>query len=390
MRALRTATLLICALAGPVAADPEFQTIDTPASGRTIEYPAVVVQGGTPNVFVMDRDLGTNLARVKWCQPSPAGCSWTVIDGANNDLVIAPGYGVEPIVYGDSLHLFYINKLTGAGVLRHAMLWNDAWYFETVDGDGGANGRVVGDLSGELSVAEHTNRLHVAYRDNTRADLRLASTGKLGWTFQVIDGDGGPGRTTDNVGVFNTLVVHNGELNAIYSNLTNADLIHARRVGTTWQYQTLDGGGQHTTDYVVGSIAAVVSGPWLHVMYNRFAVSGIVHAWSAGGGWGYADHDNGGAFTTGAGCTSGNQQMFFPYAVGAGDRNLKLTGSWSSSPWWFATWDGHVADAFGRIDASVGLYSSCAGATFGVYVVYTHDLGGGRKAIRYASTVPPV
>jgi hypothetical protein len=48
-------------------------------------------------------------------------------------------------------------------------------------------------------------------------------------------------------------------------------------------------------------------------------------------------------------------------------------------------WDGYVNDGQ-RINASVGLYNACAGAAVGVHIVYTQDLGGGRKAIRYAQT----
>lgn len=123
-------------------------------------------------------------------------------------------------------------------------------------------------------------------------------------------------------------------------------------------------------------------------MYNRYS-TGLVHAWSSGGGtWGYAQHDTGPMFTMGAGCSDGTL-MYFPYAVGVADYDLKVTTSWSSSPWGFRVWDGNVNDG-ARVDASVGLYSRCAGSpSRGVHIVYSMGPGSGRQAVRYAFTDGP-
>lgn len=397
-------SLLIVAVlaASTIARAQTFTTIDTPVAGRTTEQPTVVFYNNAPNIFVTDRDLTTGRTTLKWCRPTFAGsCSWTVVDGAAGDLAIPPAIAVKPIVstIDNNLHLFYLNRISGSAVLRHATLFEGSWYFENLDGLGGDAGRISTDLFGNISAvavapSPPMNRyaLYVSYYDATNGNLRLATRlPKSGWSFQTLDGDGAdPGRINGNVGADSTLIEHQGVVNLLYTDLTNADIRQARLTSSGWHYQTIDGNGAFTTDYVVSAIAAVVSGPWLHIMYNRYAVTGIVHAWSSGGGlWGFANHDTGQAFTTGGGCSDGTA-IYFPYAVGpSSSLDLKVTTSWSSSPWGFLVWDGHVNDGM-RIDASVGLYSRCAGLpSRGMHVVYTQDLGGGRKAVRYAFTDNP-
>jgi len=282
------------------------------------------------------------------------------------------------------LHLFYTNRFSGSGVLRHGVLTTSGWFFDNLDGLGGAAGRISADIGGRVSALDfvppspETAKIFVSYFDATSGDLRIArSVPKSGWSFSTIDSMG-------NVGQFSTLVAQNNIVNVLYSDSTNSDLRQARLLPSGWTAQTIDGNGAFTTDFVTSPVAAVVSGAWLHIMYNHPNTGGITHAWSMGNGsWEYAHHDGDAsalAITNGAGCSDGNL-MYFPYTTGpSADTDLKVTMSWSASPWEFGVWD---------VAGSVGKSSACAGALLRAHFVYTLELGGGRTAIRYVFTDPP-
>ena len=396
--------LIAGALLGATTAHAQrYATIDTPALDRTSEQPTIVMYQNAPHIFVSDRDLGTNRTRLEWCQPGfGTTCTWTVIDGAADDLAIPAGSMIKPVVWsgGDQrLHLFYIHRgSSGWGVLRHAVHTTSGWFVENLDGAGGASGQIFANIGGvQIGALDFAPYLYVSYYDASNTNLRIARLSpKTGWTFSTIDGDGATlGRINGHVGINSTLVALGGYVHALYSDATTSDLRHARLGSRGWAYETIDGNGSPTSlptsDYVISPIATVVSGGWLHIMYNHPAWGGITHAWTSGGAWGYAHHDgNAGALavTSGGGCTEGDV-MYFPYGIGS-DSDLKVTSSVASSPWDYVVWDGHVNDGWGRIAAPVGKYSACVAATSRLFIVYTHELGGGRQAIRYAVTDPPV
>ncbi|MCZ7531768.1 MAG: hypothetical protein M5U31_16395 [Acidimicrobiia bacterium] len=67
-------------------------------------------------------------------------------------------------------HVLYWDRTNGN--LRHAYYTGTSWLFETLDGEGGANGRINTDVGPFTSTVLYKDRVHVFYWDRTSARLR--------------------------------------------------------------------------------------------------------------------------------------------------------------------------------------------------------------------------
>ncbi|MCZ7531775.1 MAG: hypothetical protein M5U31_16430 [Acidimicrobiia bacterium] len=177
----------------------------------------------------------------------PMGCEWHLetLDGTgstrpghtNNNV----GYQSAPIIYNGNPHVFY--KDSDNKALRHAY-WNGfAWVFENLDGAGSVlPGHSEADTGWQPSVILCNGRPHVFYHDDDADSLRHAYWNGVSWAFETLDGDGGPnGRTTSDAGSFSASMLYNNRPHVFYRESDNRLLRHAYYNGSAWAFETLDG-----------------------------------------------------------------------------------------------------------------------------------------------------
>ena len=105
----------------------------------------------------------------------------------------------------------------------------------------------------------------VFYSDATTGSLRVAWRSGGSWRLETLDGPGSTlaGHTGDHVGAAVSAVVVAGEPGVFYSDATSASVRYARRTGSGWQLETLDGPGsdlsQHTWHHVGSRVSALVA-----------------------------------------------------------------------------------------------------------------------------------
>jgi hypothetical protein len=171
--------------------------------------------------------------------------------------------------FGGSLHLFSYDA-TG-GNLRWGRRTGSTWTFRTLDGAGGASGRIDANVGEDQATLVYGGKLHVFYYDATHGDLRHAMYDGTGWTFQTLDGQpGSRGRIDAQVGLRPSAVNFGGKLHVAYVNSGAGDLRHAVFDGTRWTFGTLDGAGGPSgrIDGNVGwNTALSVYGSALHIFY---------------------------------------------------------------------------------------------------------------------------
>lgn len=192
---------------------------------------AAVAFGGAPHVFSYDATHGD--LRHAW--RTSAGWRFETVDGAGGAggrRAADVGRTVSAVATATAIDVFYVDST--AGDLRHAH-WvpQQGWRFATLDGAGGAAGRVTGSVGGGSSAAVIGGALNVFYADGTRKDVRRAVQGPQGWTFSVLDGAGGPGgRSTRPMGGYTRVVVAAGVPHVFYTSYDTTD----QDVGFAWGY----------------------------------------------------------------------------------------------------------------------------------------------------------
>ncbi len=293
--------LAIALAAGPAgAATWHFGTLDGTSSsgGRTMstvgQYSTTVLLDGKPNTFY--RNVQDGALRRRWWNGSMF--KYQVVDGPGGPAGSSTddvGTDARAIVSAGQLHVFYYDVTNGN--LRHARLTTGGWAFEIVDGDGGT-GRLTGDLGTDISVVNFGAGPRVYYYDATRANLREASLAAGGWTFRTLDGNGtSGGRTNDDVGQYTSVSVFGTGPHVFYYDDTATTLRHAWWDGTRWQYETVDGAGGFAgrVDESVGSDSATtVYGGMLHVWYYDIDAGNLRHATLTKYGWTLATIDGAG------------------------------------------------------------------------------------------------
>jgi hypothetical protein len=171
--------------------------------------------------------------------------------------------------YATRLHVFSYDAT--AGDLRWGVRTATGWSFSTIDGAGGAGGRVNANVGEDQAAAVYGGRLHVLYYDRTHGDLRHGTYDGSTWTFETVDGSGGvAGRIVANVGLRVSASAFGGSLRVAYANTSAGDVRLASWNGTAWSLRTLDGAGG-TAGRINGNVgwntASGVFGGNLHVFY---------------------------------------------------------------------------------------------------------------------------
>ncbi|HWP91443.1 MAG TPA: hypothetical protein VNN20_04505 [Thermodesulfobacteriota bacterium] len=269
---------------------------------------SAVVFAGTLHVFYCE--LARNI--VLRHAFSSDGVNWTfeVVDGLgglSGRIDGDCGLFNNPIVHKNRLHVFYYGQTDtalgpgddGRGVrtrdLRHAVFDGMAWQCETLDGQGGPNGRVNADVGLSMCAGVDPNDvLHVFYYDQTNTNLRHARGDGQTWQFEIFDGSGDPnpvdppeGLTRAKVGLWPTTAVFDNALHVFYHDLTFGNVRLARLKDGKWSFQKLDGGGGPSgrTKNIVGNgvMATAVLPDQLSLFYYDSTARNLRHAWQKRG-----------------------------------------------------------------------------------------------------------
>lgn len=272
---------------------------------------SAVVFGGAIHVFYCELDGIIALRHAS----SSDGVNWTFqfVDGRGGTASSGAIFGDcgllnNPIAYRNRLHVFYYGQTDTAlgpgddgrgvrtGDLRHAVFDGGIWLSETLDGQGGPDGRVNAQVGLSVCAAVDPNDvLHVFYYDQTNTNLRHASSGDgQTWQFETLDGSGDPnpvdppeGRTRANVGVWPTTAVFDNALHVFYHDETFGNVRWARFKNGSWSFQKLDGGGGPfgRTKHIVGNgvMATAVLPDQLSLFYHDSTARNVRHAWQKKG-----------------------------------------------------------------------------------------------------------
>jgi hypothetical protein len=187
------------------------------AAGRTTHQIGAEVAGaifdGHPYVFSYDSTAG-NL-RVGWRTDDWRFRRLDGAGGINGRIAADVGSDSAAAVFDGDLHV--VNTDDTNGNLRHGRFDGTSWRFETLDGAGGGSGRVVGTVGSTPSTAIFGGMLHVFYVDRTNTNVRHAAFDGSSWVFGTLDGAGGAGgRIQGDVGYQTSAIVYGARLHAFY------------------------------------------------------------------------------------------------------------------------------------------------------------------------------
>ncbi|MEZ5171426.1 MAG: hypothetical protein R3A49_11865 [Acidimicrobiia bacterium] len=302
------------------------------------------------------------------------GCRWNfeVLDGhggAHGRLNNTTGGYSTGVVYNGRPHVFYYDYVDET--LRHAYHNGSFWAFETLDGNGGGAGRVNSAVGFNPTATVSGNRLRVFYYDIDAKALRHAYyVPGGGWGFETLDGNGGPnGRTIADVGRFGAALDYRGRPQVFYYDFTNGLLRRGEWTGHTWIFENFDGdfnGARGRISADVGDVTnATAVYDWVpHVFYWDRTDGYLRHGYWDGANWQRETIDGNGAGNGRVPWDAGQ----FPSVVMYNGRphvfyqdthfsDLRH-GYYADGAWFFETLDGHRNGPNGQTSSSVGDYSS--------------------------------
>jgi hypothetical protein len=304
------------------------------------------------------------------------------LEGASQSISNRSGvYGgfTKTINLSGVLHVFYYD--INAGVLRHSWSDTSGWHFETLDGQGGGAGRVAENVGGYVTgYADTSNQtLQLFYYSYTTKSLRHAWSDTSGWHFETLDGQGGAnGQIMRAVGRGITAVPYLGGTQLFYYDAVYGNLRHAWYYGTNWNFENLDGdrGAISGKDADTGYSPTVVNyNGTLQLFYYDNTNNNLRHAWF-GSGWNFEnlDGDRGSVagrdanlgYSPSVAVYNGSLQLFY-YDSSAGT----LRHAWLNPYWKFENLDGKNS-VFGKPN-QVGQFSQTAQFGSDLYVTY-YDL----------------
>ena len=270
-------------------------------------HTSALLYGGLPHVFYYDATNG-DLRHAWW---DGARWNYEVIDGGPSAVAlrhVLRDVGETPAasLYGVQVHVYFHD--VAHGDLRHAW-WDGAhWNAETLDGAGGAAGRIAADVGADPSVTLYAGTPHVWSYDTTHADLRHAWWTGRQWAFETLDGDvdTNAGRVASDLGQHPSVVLFNGLPHVWYHDTSAGALRHAWWTGARWNYEDLDGFGGFSGEVVADTGAgatAMVYGGTPHVWYHDATFGYLRHAWWDGYEWQFEALDG---FTGGDGRVLGD------------------------------------------------------------------------------------
>ncbi|MBI1857009.1 hypothetical protein HY003_01175 [Candidatus Saccharibacteria bacterium] len=312
---------------------------------------------------------------------SPPNINWNfeTLDGTAQSISTVIGStGNYPytLTVGGWLHVFYYD--VAGGNLRHAWIDPAGWHFETIDGAGGANGQIDADVGGMSKAIVYNNQLYVMYHDFQNNSLRIASLSGGIWTAQTLDGTGGTnGRLSGNMGLDITAITNGDSLHLFYSDATQGNLRHAWHDGSIWRFENLDGtpASIASKDGNIGQgIKAEFIGNSIHAFYYDGTAGNLRHAWTDANGWHFEDLDGSGSSVSRYNSTLGSSPEF---AIWQGSLHVyyhdiaygTLRHAWTdANGWHFEDLDGS-GSSVSRYISNVGLRSSIviAGSTMNIF-----------------------
>ncbi len=187
-------------------------------------YSAALIYGGQPHVWYYAL-TGNNLRHGWW-----DGTAWQfeTLDGAlgpNGRIEGNVGWYSTVLIYNGQPHVWYYDD-TG-GNLRHGWWNGTAWQFETLDGVLGPNGRIGGIVGMDNAAIIYGGLPHVWYYDLTNGYLRHSWWNGTAWQFETLDGNGGTnGRINGIVGSFNAVLLYGGKPHVWYYDFFGGNLRH--------------------------------------------------------------------------------------------------------------------------------------------------------------------
>jgi len=339
-------------------------------SGNTAQIgqdPSVIAYGATTQAFYYDAQNG-NL-RHAWADAG--GWHFENLDGdlgSVGGLDANLGSNIATSVLGSVLHVFYYDAQNGN--LRHA--WADAggWHFENLDGASTLNGRLNADVGAEPSVTIYNNELHVLYYNVTAKTARYARTSSNGtvWSFETLDGAGGAnGRiNAQDLGSSSTLVSYSGYLHAFYYDATRKALRHGWTNGGAWYFEDLEGtaGSVSRNNINIGqNPAATVYNNTLQVFYYDSQYGNLRHAWANSQGWKFENLEGDPGSVSHNNVDVGRKPSVAVYGASLQlvyyePQHSNLRHAWANSQGWkFETLDGDSGSVLGN-DLDVGINSS--------------------------------
>ncbi|MCZ7531774.1 MAG: hypothetical protein M5U31_16425 [Acidimicrobiia bacterium] len=249
-----------------------------------------ILYNGRPHVFYWDNTDDT----LRHAYYNGSFWAFEILDGKggpNGRMNGGVGEEGAAILYNGRPHVFY--RSDGIDSLRHAYYNGSAWAFETLDGQGGPNGRINADVGWENSVVLYNGRPHVFYYNSTNDTLRHAYYNGWAWIFETLDGAGGPnGRVSSDVGEYGAVILYNGRPHVFYHADALNSLRHAYYNGSAWIFETLDGQGgpNGRINATVGiDNAALLYNGRPHLFYYDANNGNLRHAYYNGSAWGFRD-----------------------------------------------------------------------------------------------------
>lgn len=246
------------------------ETVDAPGSQGQYAQVAVTDDG---TVHLLYRDGSTtDLAHAS---RAPGGGAWTLetVDDAGD-----VGHHVRAAADGDVIRVAYFDN--SRDDLRLASLVDGAWHIEVVDAPGDV-GRYAG-----IAIDEG-GTVHVSYEDNTHRDLRVACRQAMdGWRTELVD-------TTGNVGRDSSITVSpDGTVRIAYRDDTNDDLKLAEGRAGAWSVTAV------ATDGNVGVEPTIVvdAAGGVHIVHHDAGADDLAYAFRpAGGGFVHTVVDSAGS-----------------------------------------------------------------------------------------------
>lgn len=322
-------------------------------------------------------------------EPNETNTNWLFesLDGSSNSVSSSDGaFGQNPkaISFNSSIQVFYYDVTNGN--LKRASESGSGWNFETLDGAGGANGRIDANVGKTPTAVVYNNVIHVFYYDTTNGNLRHATSDASGgnWTFETLDGSGGAdARENSNLGINPTVTVLGSGLQLYYYSITHGNLRHAW-YDTTWHFENLDGDegavGHSSADLGDDPEVKVFNNN-LQLMYYDVSNGNLRHAWTDSNGWHFENLD-GDPGSVGRGNSNlgrqpalqvlnNNLQLFY-YDVSNGN----LRHAWTNSTGWhFENLDGDPGSVF-RHNSNLGMTPAVTVQNNVLYLLYYDQQNG--------------
>lgn len=365
------------------------------STGNVADGAAALLYGGQPHVWYADRTSGS--LRHAWMASS--GWRYENLDGTGRLATSSASVStsVSAITYGSGPHVFHRDVSTNR--LRHGWWTGLRWAFEDLDGPGvSGGGRSANPIGADVSALLFGKEPHVFYTDATTGDLRHCwwSGGLARWFFETLDGAGGTdGRVNAAIGADVAAMTWGGSPHVFYPDVTNGRLRHAWWTGSAWGFENLDGSGAGTAsgriDARAGADVTTLEFAGVpHAFYRAEPQTGAVvrHAWWTGATWAFetiaGPSASGPAGTRIAATVIGSLPHVWHHDATAA--RLRHTW-WNGSTWSDESMDGTgVEGGSGRRSASLGQYPTAIATPAGTHVFYA-DPSTGRLRRAFGAAV---